>query len=98
MPITEDEVIKIAALAHLELTDEEVREFTGQLSSIVSYIDQLNELDTAEVEPMSHSGSGQHDPRGAWRDDEVVDGVGQRAALSNTPEGSNGYFKVPKVI
>lgn len=98
MRISQDEVKKISDLAHLELTEEEVDSFTAQLSAIVSYIDQLNELNTSGVAPMSHCQAGKDSPQYAWRNDEVVDGIGQHAALSNAPESASGYFKVPKVI
>jgi aspartyl-tRNA(Asn)/glutamyl-tRNA(Gln) amidotransferase subunit C len=101
MPITKEEVEKIARLASLDLTAEEKESFTSQLSSIVTYIDKLNELDTSDVEPMSHctvsqteSASGSY----ADRDDTVLPSLGQEVVLKNAPDPERGYFKVPKVI
>ena len=97
MPITKQDVEKIAALANLALTEEEKETFTTQLSSIVSYVEKLNELDTSDVPPMSHSTlSG--DTSYAMREDEPVPSLGQEAALANAPDPGDGHFKVPKVI
>ena len=97
MAITREQVLKTAALAHLELAPHEVDTFTGQLSAIIEYMGQLNELDTTTVPPMSHSTLGEHVER-TWRDDEVRPSLGQDAATANAPEAFGGYFKVPSVI
>jgi aspartyl-tRNA(Asn)/glutamyl-tRNA(Gln) amidotransferase subunit C len=97
MAITRDEVEKTAALGHLELAPDEVETFTGQLSAILEYMAQLDELDTAKVPPMSHSTIGEHVER-TWREDVVRPCLGQELATANAPEGRRGYFKVPSVI
>ena len=97
MPITRDDVEKIAGLARLELTAAEADSFTGQLSAILGYMDQLNELDTADVPPMSHCSTGGNTEY-ARRDDVVRPGLGQQVATANAPDREAGYFKVPKVI
>jgi|SRR5581483_8395615 len=96
MPITRTDVEKIAELARLELTDAEADSFTNQLSAILGYIDQLNELDTADVPPMSHSATG--DAADARRDDAVQPSLGQQVAVANAPDAADGYFRIPKVI
>ena len=101
MAITKVEVEKIATLANLELTPEEKESLASQLSSIVTYIDKLNELDTTNVEPMSHcsvSQTGSASESYADRDDTVLPCLGQEAVLKNAPDPERGYFKVPKVI
>jgi aspartyl-tRNA(Asn)/glutamyl-tRNA(Gln) amidotransferase subunit C len=98
MPISRTDVEKIAELARLELTAEETDSFTEQLSSILGYIDKLNEVDTAGVEPMSHSTLGNDAPQFAQRDDEVRSSLGAAVATENAPDKQAGYFKVPKVI
>ena len=98
MPITRTDVEKIAELARLELTAEETESFTEQLSSILGYIDKLNEIDTTGVEPMSHSTLGNDAPQLAQRDDEVRPSLGAQVATENAPDNEAGYFKVPKVI
>lgn len=98
MPITRVDVEKIAGLAKLELTGEETESFTEQLSAILGYIDKLNELDTSDVAPMSHSSTAGDDTEYTRRDDRVQPSLGQRAAIENAPDAEAGYFKVPKVI
>ena len=98
MPITRSDVEKIADLARLELTAEETDLFTEQLSSIIGYVEKLNELDTTNVPPMSHcapaGGYGEY----ARRDDQVRASIGQKLAVENAPDSDGGYFKVPRVI
>ena len=60
-------------------------------------MDQLNELDTSDVPPMSHSTLGEHVDR-TWRPDEVRPSLGRDAATANAPEPFAGFFKVPSVI
>ena len=98
MPITRADVEKIAELARLELTSEETESFTVQLSSIISYIDKLNEIDTAEVPPMSHCSTATGDNEHALRDDMTGPSLGAQLATENAPDPEAGYFKVPKVI
>jgi aspartyl-tRNA(Asn)/glutamyl-tRNA(Gln) amidotransferase subunit C len=97
MPITEQDVEKIAELANVELTDEEKKLFTTQLASIVTYMEQLNELDTADVPAMMHAGTDE-DADYAQRDDQVRPGLGQDMALTNAPDPARGFFRVPKII
>lgn len=97
MSITKDDVVKIARLANLALTEEEKETFAVQLSSIVSYVEKLNELDTSNVPAMSHSTiSG--DTSYTMRDDEPHSSLGTEVALSNAPDQKDGHFRVPKVI
>lgn len=98
MPIGRSDVEKIAELARLDLTREETDSFTTQLSAILGYIDKLNELDTGDVPPMSHSATTGADAEYARRDDEARPGLGQKVALENAPDAEGGYFRVPKVI
>jgi aspartyl-tRNA(Asn)/glutamyl-tRNA(Gln) amidotransferase subunit C len=98
MPITEAEIEKIAALAHLEITDEELRTLAPQIASIVAYVEQLNELDTSSVEPaiggLTPEGARTH----AVREDHTQPSLGQKLALDQAPDPSHGHFRVPKVI
>ena len=98
MPITKDEVLKIAELARLELTNAERESFTLQLDSILGYIGKLNELDTSGAEPMSHSTAASDNAEHAHRDDIATASLGQQVAVGNAPDAESGYFKVPKVI
>jgi len=98
MSITRDDVEKIAELARLELTADEVVSFAGQLSSILGYIDKLNELDTSGVEPMSHCSTTAGETVQLGREDAVAPSLGQKLAVENAPDGEDGYFRVPRVI
>ena len=92
------DVRKIAKLAHLEITDEEVAMYTPQMADIVKYIEQLNELDTDNIEPMLGGLTAEGAATQAIRDDVVVPSLGQEAALSQAPSGVAGHFQVPKVL
>ena len=98
MPITKKDVEKIAELARLDLTSEETDLFTGQLSSIIGYVEKLNEIDTSGVMPMSHCAPAGGDTEYTKRDDQARPGIGQQLATENAPDSEAGYFKVPKVI
>ena len=98
MPITREDVLKIAELSRLELTNEEADAFTEQLGSILNHIDKLNELDTSNVEPMAHSTTASDDCDYTRRDDIVQPCLGQQTAVANALDTTDGYFKVPKVI
>ncbi len=97
MKISEKEVRYIAELAHLNLSDEEIRAYQGDLEEILTYVDKLDELDTASVEPMSHvlyPGA----EEAALREDRLEPGLSREQALSNAPLSGAGHFKVPLVI
>lgn len=96
MALSLDEVRRIAALARLELTPEEERTFAGQLSAILEYVRQLEELDVSQVEPMTHAlAAGEAAP---LREDEVRPSLGPERALRNAPEREGTCFKVPRII
>ncbi|MEO7674816.1 MAG: Asp-tRNA(Asn)/Glu-tRNA(Gln) amidotransferase subunit GatC [Pyrinomonadaceae bacterium] len=92
------DVRKVAKLAHLEITDEEVALYTPQMADIVKYMEQLNELDTENIEPMLGGLTDEGAATEAIRDDVVVASLGQEAALSEAPSGVAGHFQVPKVL
>ena len=98
MPITESDIQKIAALAHLEITDEELRTLAPQVASIVAYVEQLNELDTSAVEPAIGGLTPEGERTRASREDATRPSLGQGLALEQAPEPSHGHFRVPKVI
>ena len=93
MPITRIDVEKIADLARLELTAQETDLFTGQLSSIIGHVEKLNELDTTDVQPMSHCAPAGSDSEYAKRDDQVRLSLGQELAVENAPDSEAGYFR-----
>ena len=97
MALTEKDVQSVAELAHLELTEDEMKKFLPQLDSILQYVQKLNELDTTQVEPMAQvTYPASENP--SLRPDQPQETFTQAVALENAPESSAGYFKVPRVI
>jgi aspartyl-tRNA(Asn)/glutamyl-tRNA(Gln) amidotransferase subunit C len=94
--LTVADVERIAALAHLELTDVEKQLFTKQLADILSYAEQLQAVDTAGVPATAHVHAA---PRGE-RDDEPRPSLTLEDAMANAPDGSPdaGMFRVPRVM
>lgn len=94
MKLTREEVGRVAVLARLRLTAEEETEFTEQLDQILSYMDQLAQLDTSKVEPYSHVAG----TANALRDDRVTNRPDPDALLTNAPDRDGAFFKVPKIL
>jgi len=107
MKVTEKDVRYVEDLANLELTDPERTRMVRDLNSILDYIDQLNELDTTNVEPMAQtsdrygvdpSKSGTARFAYTMREDVTRPSLPHEAALQNAPETDGTFFKVPRVI
>lgn len=94
MKLTREEVAKAALLARLRLTSEEQEQLTGQLDKILQYMEKLDQLDTANVEPFTHA----VDTVNALREDKILNRPAIDALLANAPERDGGFFKVPKII
>ncbi len=92
------DIRKIAKLAHMEITDAEVEIYGPQMKTIVEYIEQLNELDTDDVEPMLGGMTAEGDATQTTRQDEPVASLRQDAALGQAPSAVAGHFQVPKVL
>jgi len=94
-PLTIADVERVAALAHLELTDEEKHVFTKQLADILAYAEQLQAIDTTGVAATAHVNA--HE---AEREDELRPSLSVADALANAPDGvpEAGLFRVPRVI
>lgn len=97
MKIGTKEVEYVAKLAQLAITEKEKRLFIGQLNSILEYVEQLNLLNTDNVEPTAHAVSSLHPARGL-RSDEAKVTFTQDESLANSPATGAGHFKVPRVI
>lgn len=95
MPLTDDDVRKLALLARLELNESEVAKVRPQLDSILGFVEKLSELDTEGVEPMTTA----LDVDNRWRED-VSDsaGLSREQALANSPAHDGEYFLVPPVL
>lgn len=92
--ITVADVEHVARLARLNLSEDEKQLFTGQLSAILGYVEQLRELDTEGILPTSHAVPMEN----AFREDSVSPSIGVDKALSNAPHRVDTFFGVPKVI
>ncbi len=88
------DIEKVARLARLELSEEEKVTFGNQLEQILTYMDQLNRLDTTGVESTSHA----IPVHNAFREDETRPSFSQEEVLSISPDQEDGHFKVPRII
>ena len=91
MAITREEVLHVASLAHLELTEEEVEKFTEQLGAILDAVGKVAELDLTGVEPLSHP----LDLVNVWAEDEPRPSWPIEESLANAPESEDDHFRVP---
>jgi aspartyl-tRNA(Asn)/glutamyl-tRNA(Gln) amidotransferase subunit C len=88
------DIEKVARLARLELSEDEMQTFGNQLEQILTYMEQLNRLDTTGVEPTSHA----IPIYNIFREDQVISSFPQEEVLGIAPEEEEGHFKVPKII
>ncbi|QEH33379.1 Aspartyl/glutamyl-tRNA(Asn/Gln) amidotransferase subunit C [Aquisphaera giovannonii] len=94
MSLTIEDVAKVAILARLRVSPDELQMFTGQLNSIMDYVNQLQELETEGVEPLAHG----VEVRNVFRDDVRGEALPREAALSNAPKRNQDSFLVPAVL
>lgn len=92
--ISRDDVLTLARLSSLQLTDDEVDNMTKELSDILDYVKQLSELDTEGIEP-TYQVTGLEN---IWRDDVVKEGIDSKALLALAPATKDSQIKVPKVL
>ncbi len=97
MRVTERDVLHVAELANLDLTEAERARMLRDLNNILDYVDRLNELDTANVPPMAQIVT-PGEKRNVTRTDEPRPSLSHEDALKNAPEADGTYFVVPKVI
>lgn len=92
------DIRKIAKLAHLEITDAEVAIYEPQMVSIVAYVEQLDELDTENIEPAIGGLTPEGEQTATERADTPHESLGQKLALDQAPCAVEGHFQVPKVL
>lgn len=93
--ISRDDVLHLAQLSSLQLSDDEATNLQADIANILNYVEQLGELDTTGVEP-TYQVTGLSN---VWRDDTVIDyGISREQLLSLSPASSNDQVKVPKVL
>ncbi|OCA82991.1 asparaginyl/glutamyl-tRNA amidotransferase subunit C [Bacillus sp. FJAT-27225] len=92
--ISLDQVRHVANLARLEINDNEAERFSQQLGAIITFAEQLNELDTEGVEPTSHVLM----MTNVLREDKAESGLPREQVLKNAPDRQDGYFRVPSIL
>lgn len=92
--LDEQTVRTVAHLARLKISDEEVARYAAQLSRVLAYVEQLNQLDTRDVPPTAHP----LPLNNVFREDEPREGWSTDAALANAPQRHESYFQVPRVL
>jgi aspartyl-tRNA(Asn)/glutamyl-tRNA(Gln) amidotransferase subunit C len=93
-PLSREDVQKVALLARLDLTEEELDRFTAELQQIIGYVDQLGEVDTANVEPMVHA----MELANVFAEDRVRQSLPREDTLANAPRHNGVAFLVPAVL
>ena len=98
MPISRDEVKKIAELARLHFEEAELTDFTSRFQGLLDYIEKLKEVDVDAIAPTSHVSLTNEFEKHIFREDEVRPSLDVKDSLANAPDPGNGHFRVPKVI
>ncbi len=91
--ITKEDVKHVAKLARLELTEDEIEKYSKQLGDILKYVEQMNEVDTTNVEPMPHA----IPVTNVMREDVVKYEQTREELMQNAPVKEDGFFRVPKI-
>jgi aspartyl-tRNA(Asn)/glutamyl-tRNA(Gln) amidotransferase subunit C len=94
MSVDKETVRRIAHLARIAIKEEELEPMAGELNTILDWVDQLREVDTTDVAPMTSA----VETTLRQRNDEVNDGGYVDRVTSNAPQGDDGFFTVPKVM
>ena len=92
--ITTDEVKHVAHLARLTISEQEAEKFADQLGAIITFAEQLNELDTTNVEPTTHV----LEMKNIMREDKSTGGLPREDVLKNAPDHQDGQVKVPTIL
>ncbi|MEP3244819.1 MAG: Asp-tRNA(Asn)/Glu-tRNA(Gln) amidotransferase subunit GatC [Sneathiella sp.] len=94
MSLDKATVAKVANLARIRVEDEKLDPLAAELNAILGWVEQLGEVDTENVAPMTSVA----DMQLRWRQDEITDGGYQEQVVANAPSKEEGFFAVPKVI
>jgi len=92
--ISKEEVKHVAHLARLAITEEEAEKFTQQLDAIISFAEQLNEIDTTNIVPTSHV----LEMKNVMREDQAAKGLPVEEVVKNAPDHKDGYIRVPSIL
>ena len=96
--ITRAEVLKIADLARLHFSEQELVAFTAQFQGILDYVEQLEKVDVTGIEPTSHVSLTADFEKHIFREDETRPSLPVEECLANAPDPGAGHFRVPKVL
>lgn len=91
--ISKEEVLKIAKLSRLTLSEHEIEKYSSQIGDILNYVELLNQLDTTNVKPTTRI----IPVNNVFREDEVKEGLSMDKVLLNAPDKKDNMFKVPKI-
>lgn len=94
MALSPDDLLRVAELARLKLSHAELEQLAPSLTSILEYVDLLNELDTADIEPMMHAA----DLTNVFREDVPGSSLPRNEALANAPKTDGRFFLVPRIL
>ncbi|MFC1569349.1 Asp-tRNA(Asn)/Glu-tRNA(Gln) amidotransferase subunit GatC [bacterium] len=94
MSVSLEETRKIALLAKLDFTDDELNQYREHLNEVLTYVEKLNELDTDKVEPTYYVQTS----KDAMREDKTTPSLSLEDVMKNAPKHRHGFFRVPKVI
>jgi aspartyl-tRNA(Asn)/glutamyl-tRNA(Gln) amidotransferase subunit C len=94
MSLDKDTVARIAHLARIHVRQQDLKPLAGELSKILDWVEQLNEVDTESVAPMTSV----VEMQARWREDKVTDGGYADDVLAEAPEAEHGFYTVPKVV
>lgn len=92
--LTTNDVLKVAELGRLKVSDAEVQKFAAQLGGVLDYVRVLDEVDVSHVAPMAHAA----DVANVFREDTVVTSLPRTAALANAPKTDGKFFLVPQIL
>lgn len=98
MAINRSEVLKIADLAKLHFSEDELESFIGQFQRILDYVEQLKQVDVNDIEPTSHVSLTSDFEKHIFREDEVRPSLPVEESLINAPDPGADHFRVPKVL
>ncbi len=98
MLVTESDIERVAQLAHLEINSEERKIFAPQIAEILTYVEQLGQLDTSSIQPSLGGLTPEGERTDSSRDDITTPSLGQKVALEEAADPASGYFRVPKVL
>lgn len=94
MKVSKEVLENVAVLSRLSIPEEQTDKYLGQLDKFLTYVDNLANVDTADVKPTTYALPMQN----VFREDAVKESLDREAALANAPLKEDGYFKVPKVL